>query len=212
METRKDLAQERVRFGPGNFFKLAQSNYGNNQRQGTFGEQFSEVYNLAINGKLGSLYGKIILGNTATVLSKSQELIFIDFPDIKEGKISIDENLEDRLNGNPIKDVRFSKDKQIRAIPLDCVVGGSQNHESIAQNQLLIAMTGYEISPEMMAKLLERINASCYILAPNSFSNSRVGIPFFGYNPEQNEWTIMAASIPKIKGDNRYSFAIPINS
>ena len=59
---------------------------------------------------------------------------------------------------------------------------------------------------------LERINASCYILAPNSISNSRVGIPFFGYNPEQNEWTIMAASIPKIKGDNRYSFAIPINS
>jgi hypothetical protein len=169
--------------GPGNFHFLRQSNYGEGFKQGTFGDQFALAHGAYTNqGKEGAmdivkLLRNFWLSGNTSILYTPTLVIVQDMPEVKDGRIVMDEkNLNSRLSKNAKNGVRFSDDGSVRALPYSFKTGW-QSSDKIRANLFPVALTGNKDAPEMLEEIINKIGKSVYIYALNKVSEPEIRVP-----------------------------------
>ena len=177
--------------GPGNWHKLRQADYGQDFRQGTFGENFTLAHSGYINQKSENeqtrkharnvvqvVRKQWLTGNTA-LYGGEKELIFAqDFPEVQEGNIVMNQkDLEARLGKHQVGDVVISDDCLVRAMPREKVREGECNTEQMLKESYPIFLTGDAEAPEKMADMMQTVEKPGYLWVPRK---NKVRVPGLG--------------------------------
>lgn len=170
------------RVGPMNFYGLRNADYGDGFRMPTMPESVPLVYASLENQNYASaknvvktLRKRFLAGNTG-ILYVPEGMYVQDNPNIREGKISMDQKtLQNKLGSYEEAEVIFSDDKTVRFTPYE-FNGESQSRLDLSRNTGIIALVCGEENAEKLAKASEHWKRQPYFWALSSVDSPQIRV------------------------------------